>query len=776
LPALALAFSLGVIAVSRLPALPPAAWTLSGLVALPLLVRGPRAARWCAAALLGFCYAWGIAAHELSERLPDRLDGTSFTVTGCIDSLPEVAGRSARFDLRVASLTGPAGVVSGPDRIRLSWYDDIPDLHAGQRWHLSVKLHAPHGYANPGGFDYERWLFGRGIDATGYVADETTPRRLESDTRRLARWRERVSGAIAERTGPGPGTALLRALAVGDRRGLDDSMWSALNATGTSHLVAISGLHIGLVAALGMVLGRGLARRSRILLWVRPSSHWGAVLAIGLATGYAALAGFALPTRRALAMVAVVLGAVWLRRAIRPHAALAAACLVVVLLDPLAPLDTGFWLSFLAVAALAFAFVGRRRRRYADAARAQWVVALGLLPALALAFGRLAWIAPMVNLAAIPVVGLLAVPLALAGTALLGVPGPLTGWLLSAAAWLLGGFWAAVKWLAAWPLLTLSLPVPAPWALPAALVGVAWLLGPGGLPGRRLGALLLVPLLFPGGATPESGSFRLAVLDVGQGLSAVIRTKGHALVYDTGPVFRSGFNTAHAVVAPYLRATGIGRLDALVISHGDSDHAGGAAWLARRFHAAHWLSGDPGLDPAAEPCLQGQSWRWDGVTFRILHPPPGMPYLGNASSCVLRVSGFGGSVLLSGDIPRVVEHRLVNVLGARLASDVLVAPHHGSAGSSSAAFIRAVAPKVVVYSAGYHNRFGLPAPEVVTRYESLGVQSINTAACGMARFDLSPGKASLGAYCWRRRNTHAWTHQPELAASRRQRAKRPGSQ
>lgn len=757
----ALGFAIGVIATGWIPVLPDPVWALSGLLVLPMFwLRRP----WpvAAAAVFGFCYCWVVAGGQLGERLPAELDGNVFVATGVVDGLPERGERRTRFNLEVESLRAAEGPVPDPDRLRLSWYEDAPKLKPGQRWRLSLKLRRPHGYFNPGGFDYERWLFREGIDATGYVTDDRAPEQLgrsRSPGAWLDRWRDRIGRRVAGDM-DGPAAMLLPALTVGDRRGLDEAGWEVLNATGTSHLVAISGLHVGLVAAFGMLAGGGLARLAPVLLRRRPARHWGAYAALLAAAAYAALAGFALPTRRALIMVSVTLLALTARRAVRPLAVLALALAGVLVLDPLAPLGGGFWLSFLAVAALMAAFGGRlgRRSPLLDGARAQWVVGLGLAVPVAVLFQRIAWAAPLVNLLAVPLVGLGAVPLALAGLALMPLPGPAGGWLLSGAGAVLDGFWHGVSWLADRPGVVRKVVAPPLAAAMAATAGAAWLMAPRGVPARWLGAVLLAPLAWGLAQTPGEGRFRLSVLDVGQGLAAVVRTADHVMVYDTGPAYRSGFNTAEAVVAPYLLDAAGGRLDRLVVSHGDSDHAGGTEGLAERFRPSTVLSGESGPADAGR-CEEGMRWRRDGVRFHVLHPPPGLPDLGNASSCVVKVTGRDGSALLTGDITRTVERRLVARYGDELAADILVVPHHGSASSSAPRFVERVAPRWAVFATGFGNRFGLPDADVAARYREQGARRVDTGTAGMVRFEPS-GAEGWQLIRWRRAAGRYWTDRP----------------
>lgn len=754
-------FALGAIGALQLPQLPPSAYAWSGLLAMPAL--GWRRLRPLAGAALGFCYAWSVAGLGLEQRLPRALDGAEFIAVGVIDSLPESGDRRTRFNLRLDKLLHAGEVVAGPDRLRLSWYDAVPEVHAGERWRLPVKLRRPHGYANPGGFDYERWLFLNGIDGTGYVTNAEEARLLDkAPAHSLHRLRERLASALARKADSELASALLRALAVGDRRGLTDEMWHVLNATGTSHLVAISGLHVGLVAGLGFGLFRFIFRCIGRFVRRCPAQLFGAVGGLAAASGYAALAGFALPTRRALVMVAVVFAAVACRRSVRPGHALAAALLAVLVLDPLAPLGAGFWLSFGAVATLLAAFGGHvgRMPRWRGWLGAQWVVVLGLAPVTVAVFQRLSLVAPLVNLIAIPLVGLGAVPLALGGTVSLALPGPAADWLLRAAVGVLGLFWAGVDAVSGIPWAMVSLSQPGWPALVSAVAGAAWLLSPRGLPARTLGIVLLAAIVVPSATLLPRGAFRLDVLDVGQGLAVVVRTHSHVLVYDTGPRYRSGFHTARAVVEPYLRRLGVTRLDALMVSHGDSDHAGGFQWLASHIPAHRLVTSQPHPDTDAVSCRDGLQWRWDGVRFELLHPPRGMPYLGNASSCVLRVVGRGGSALLTGDINALVERRLASVHRDKLAAEILVVPHHGSDTSSSQALIDAVQPDWAVVSAGHGNAFGLPDPAVIQRYRDAGATVVNTARSGMLGFLVHPAWGVSEPVQWRRDEARLWTARP----------------
>lgn len=734
--ALTAAFAAGIGAVLALPDLPPLWWFLLPLAAC--LCPWPGRALLLAAIMGAGWTVW--QSHQLlAERLPTARDGTIATMTGHVEGLPDRGDSRTRFQFVTDNV---------PRRVRVSWYDDAPPLAPGACRRLTLKLSAPHGSLNPGGFDYEAWLWRKRIGATGYVRNAET---CEAGRWTIDRWRQSLSADIGRWLDGAPGAALISALAVGDRSGLIDEQWRVLRHTGTSHLVAISGLHIGLIAALVFFGLRWLSPRLPGAGRVSALS----VAAVGAAlaaAGYAALAGFALPTQRALLMTGVVLLAVLLRRRTAPSRLLALAALAVLALDPFALLAPGFWLSFGAVAWILFlvaARVGHVRWRF-------WLwlqpaLVLGLMPLTLYWFGEASLAAPLANAVLIPAFTVV-VPAVLASVLLstlvpaLGVPA------LTGVASVLSGGWSVLAWLADWPITHFALPMPGLFGLVAALAGLAFLLAPSGVPARWLGCLGLVPLLLPP-APPAQGGFTLTVLDVGQGLSAVVRTNEHALLFDAGPRFRTGFDAGEALVLPYLKTRGINRLDMAIISHGDIDHRGG--WPAVR--AGVEVGGILGSG-AERPCRVGHSWRWDEVTFRIVHPSAGN-WSDNDASCVLHVQGAGGSALLTGDIERSAERRLLERV-PDLAAAVMTVPHHGSDSSSSPRFVRRTAPDYAVVPAGWNNRWGFPEPEVAARYRRMGTRLLQTGRLGAIRFVFDPETGLSEPRAWRRGARRFW-HVPQ---------------
>jgi competence protein ComEC len=709
-------------------------------------------------AALGALWAQISACGVLCDPFTENLLHEDIRVEGRVASLPGVGERDARFLFRIERAVHDGRELELGGLVRLSWYGEVPPLRAGERRALTVRLKPPHGYANPGGFDYERWLFQNGVRATGYVRDGEESRVLDPGPGPylVDRWRQQLRDRLLRSLAGEPSAGLILALVLGDRSGMEPAQWEVLTRTGTNHLIAISGLHVGLVAASLFFVVRWLWSRSARLVLLLAAPRAGTIGALAGALTYSALAGFAVSTQRALIMLAVVLAALFWARTPRPVSGIALALAGVLLADPQAVLSYGFWLSFGAVAALLYGLGNRLTARapWTRWGRAQWVVAVGLLPLLLLSFGRASLIAPLVNLLAVPLFSLVLLPLVLLSVLIelvAGVGTPLA-WVASLLDWLLQGLGAV----AAWEWSATSLSGRPPWVWVLAFAGTLLLLSPRGLPGRWAGVVLVLPLLLVRPPAPAHGEAWLRLLDVGQGLSAVVRTAGHTLVYDTGPGFSSGFNTGSAVVLPYLREVGVDRVDTVVLSHGDRDHTGGLQGLVSGIEVARILAGEPqeAPGPRVAPCRAGQRWAWDGVEFAVLHPG-GAGLSGNDSSCVLRVSAAGASLLLPGDIGRRVEARLVADRAEELESTLLVAAHHGSATSSSRAFLAAVDPRWVLYASGYADRFGFPARAVRERVAARGARELDTARTGAIWFALT-AVGLEGPRLYRREHRRLW--------------------
>ncbi|HET7863610.1 MAG TPA: DNA internalization-related competence protein ComEC/Rec2 [Burkholderiaceae bacterium] len=721
-----------------------------------------------AAAALGWGSTGWRAGERLAEALAMPLEGVDIELTGVVASLPVLRSDGVRFRFEVESAGREGRTVAVPRLLALGWYrgrDEgsgaaaSPDaLRAGQRWRFTVRLRQPHGLANPHGFDYELWLFEQGVRATGSVRSNLPPQLLDPAAGQpVERARQAVRDALLARLGDTPAAGVLAALAVGDQASIARDDWAVFRATGVAHLVSISGLHVTMFVWLAGAAIGALWRRSEWLLlrWpVVQAGRWGG-LAAGVA--YTALAGWGVPAQRTLFMVA----AATLLRAVGTRwpwpLVWGGAAMAVVLVDPWALLQPGFWLSFVAVGLLLASGTqdeavpealpgGRARWSLARAhlltgLRTQGIATLGLAPLSLLFFHQLSLVGFLANLVAIPLITLAITPLALLGI----VWSPL--W--SLAAGLMDALMAGLTWLASWPWASWSAAEAPPWAQAAGLLGAAVLVLP--LPGRvrALGLPMLLPLLFPPAAALPPGQFEVLGADVGQGTAVLVRTAGHALLYDAGPQYSRDSDAGERVLVPLLRAEGVARLDVLMLSHRDTDHVGGAAAVAQgvalgqvmsSLEDGHALRGLPAVLPH-QRCIAGQDWDWDGVRFEVLHPRAqdypasgGETVKPNALSCVLRVSGGGRSVLLTGDIERPQELRLAQQAGALLRADVLWMPHHGSRTSSSADFLAAVQPRLALAQAGYRNRFGHPAPQVLARYQQLGIPVLRSDRCGAWRW------------------------------------------
>jgi competence protein ComEC len=736
-----LAFAAGIAWLQWQPSLPSPV-LLAVLAALGIALLGTLGRpRWrmlgaVGAFLVGIAWAGWLAGQRLAESLPEALEGRDIEVVGVVAGLPQRYDNGLRFDFDVEQAP-----VALPAHIALAWYrgfrreedDDrhaAPEIRAGERWRLTLRLKRPHGNLNPKGFDYEAWLFERGIRATGYVRPAAGNARLDGFVARPGYAVERLRQIVRDRFqrvlgDPREGGAayggVLTALAIGDQRAIDTELWRVFGRTGTTHLMSISGLHVTMVAGLAWWLASWLWRRSPRLPLRLPAQKAAAAAGFLAALLYCLLAGFAVPAQRTLYMLGVVALALWSGRSLSGSRVLALALLLVLLLDPWAVLAAGFWLSFGAVGLLFYVGGGRLAGGHWLAAwlRAQWAITLAMIPALLALFQQFSLVSPLANAVAIPAVSLVVTPLALLGSL------PLTDPLLWLAHALLAALMALLEWLAASHWAMWQQHAPPAWAVVAGIAGAAWMLLPRGFPARWLGLVACLPLFLLPPARPAAGEARVVVLDVGQGLAVHVQTASHDLLFDTGPAFSPDANSGNRIIVPYLRASGVRRLDALVLSHADRDHSGGASSVAEEVPVDRLLHSLPdahellALPVPQGPCRDGEQWEWDGVRFELLHPAAGdeVRYRkSNDLSCVLKVTTAGHSVLLTSDI----EARAEAALLARhrgLSAEVLLVPHHGSRTSSSPEFVAAVGAKDAIFPVGYRNRFGHPKAEVVERYE-----------------------------------------------------------
>jgi competence protein ComEC len=720
-----LAFVLGLVVTLNVPVDPGAA-ILPVVAGLAVLVVAPnRWARWVG--WLGVGVIWGAAAMAMMHeaRPPRPIAARDVVVTGTVADLVATANDRTRFLIRPQAIEPYPEGRRLPKLIRLSWYGADQDVRAGERWRFSVRLERPRGLLNPVDFDYERYLASERIDAEGYVRAEGMAERLGTGASvdRLRSW---VSEQLRAHTPEHSGAAVLRALTVGDRRAFDDELWDVFRATGTAHLVAISGLHIGLAAGLGWFAG---SRLLQLWPWLNrrlPSRFAGGLAALAAAGVYAQLAGWAVPTVRALTMLGLAVAGMLARRWWSPWRVLAAAMAALALLQPWQLLSQGFWLSFAAVALILIAVqtAPLGSSRAALMIRLQGLLAAGMGVFTLVFFGQAAWLSLPVNLIAVPLFSLVLVPASLMAVLVVAfAPGTVAA--EAGAGLVAGALELAVQGLTV-ASQTAGAVEPSNDLAPAAALAVAlgslWLRGVVALPVGLLAALLLV---LPGDP-PVAKPLRVTVLDVGQGLSVVVRTPEHTVVYDTGP---SWGETAAARFSlwPYLENHGRTDIDELVISHRDEDHTGGWSVLKSKANVERVFVGES-PDAGQRACRAGREWGRKGVTFRFLWPPAGSAKTGNASSCVLLVSYQGQRVLITGDVGRREEPAIAESLTEPV--DAMVVPHHGSDDASSREFVAATSPALAIVASGYGNRYGLPDADVMARYRCQGSRVLNTATHG----------------------------------------------
>ena len=697
-------------------------------------------------------FAFGLASlhgHWYKDAiLPELLFKQDIVVSGVVTDFPRSSVGTTSFMLQ---LTDEMGGWPRGRNLQLRIYNNLLMPEAGEHWQFKVRLKRPYATLNEGVTDRERyWLMNR-VHATGYVRSSVINRRLNPKpfATMLVRWRAAIRERLERVLQGNPMLGLIAGICIGVRNDIDASMWRVFRATGTGHLIAISGLHIGLVALAAWYPGRALGW---LLNYLKPAWHplFPARMAALLAAFcYASLAGLTVPTVRAGLMVAcvLVLGGLNRRRAIAP--VLMTALMVILFFDPLDVLSAAFWLSFLAVAILGLivsngrsddssaAYPRRGLQRVRDwlakASAAQVMLSLGLAAPGLIFFAQISVVSVVANLVAVPVFSFVLLPLTLLGAMLTMLSVTAGEYLLSSAGWGLSLLMDYLFLLASIPGAT-RMPVSQGWLTQfLAILAMLSVVLPKPLPGRLMSLFLLIAAL-----NVKSSSLppRLAVqvVDVGQGLAVLVQTQFHNLLYDAGPGWRNS-DAGSAIIVPMLKAAGIARLDSMIVSHGDSDHSGGAASILQALPVERLIApanlSQPDLN--AEECRAGMSWQWDGVEFHILHPSEQSSWSDNNGSCVLFIRVGDSAALLPGDIERAAERVLVAEFELEPV-DLVLAPHHGSKTSSTFEFVTAVDAGYVVFSAGYGNRWGFPLAPIVSRWSASGSCVLVTAVSGAVRF------------------------------------------
>lgn len=772
----------------------------------PILRRSCLASKffiWVLAGSLSFGATGWRSVQYLQSAINPLIEGVDIEVVGVVTDMPQrlETGLRFRFDVDAAHLNDKPVIL--PTRLLLSWYrrsfndgnasggdGTSLDLEsaavqpkAGERWQFTVRLKAPHGNANPHGFDYELWMWEQGAGASGYVREnkkQTPPKLLGrvnwNPAYSMERARQAIRDKVFQRFGePNDRTAsgVLAALITGDQNAIERADWDIFRATGVAHLMSISGLHITMFAWLAALLLGKLWRRSvgctpRLCLAL-PAVHAGLIGGLVLASLYAWFSGWGVPAQRTIWMLTTMTllrlsGIRW------PwYVTWLLAAVVVLMLDPWAILQAGFWLSFVAVAVLFASDSGESKSKWWGMFREQWIITLALAPLTLLLFQQVSLVGLLANAVAIPVVTLIVTPLAMLGVAF----SPL--W--DAAAFSIGWLGILLKWMAALPFAVYTAPAP-PLALSMiAVLGGVLLVLPFTFKMRLIATgcaiCLMLPALLWQPSRPAIGQFELLAIDIGQGNAVLIKTANHSLLFDAGPRFSRESDAGHRTIVPLLRALGE-RLDVIMLSHRDSDHTGGAKAVLTMQPQAKVITSvirpaelvALGLPETSSPCYSGQSWTWDGVRFDVLHPAKSdldadKSPKPNSISCVLKITNGDAndpkSALLTADIEAPQEQALLGSQADFLPSTVLLVPHHGSKTSSTVAFLDAVRPTIAVVQAGYRNRFQHPRPDVIARYNDRKIKTYISPSCGAAKW-----RSDLHdvVTCQRELNRRYWTHFP----------------
>lgn len=706
--------------------------------------------------LSGIFWIFAYITWQNLWTLPDALESVPLITTGYVASLPEKEASRTRFLFETDHFEKPSHYFPHNGLIRCTW-ENAPPIGVGEAWRLHIKLKKPHSPLNPGGFDYEAWLFSHKIHATGTIVPHSINTKMGTSffSYRIDQLRQYLAAQIETVLFQSRTKGLMKALIIGDQSSILESQWTVLRKTGTNHLFAIAGLHIGFIAHLVYHVTTWHIKRKALHLRA-PAQLIGSVSALAVALLYSALAGFSLPTKRAIIMLAIFLIAKIRRCHINAWHSWSLALTLLMIINPLQILTESFWLSFTAVGSLIYGFQGRvaTHRKFMSKVmhgiRTQWITSVALIPLSLLLFQQASLVGFFANFIAIPWIGFLVAPIALAGGIFILAFPPLGNALVNIADFLLRHFWPILETIGSGSNSQWYQVISTPWILLSGSIAILLLLAPKGFPSRFLAIFLILPLLFYTQKKPNFGDVDFTLLDVGQGLSSVVRTRDHTLVFDTGARYKNFFDSGESIILPFLRFLHVDHIDTLMISHGDNDHIGGANSLLRNLPVHRIITSVPerfNYFPVIT-CATGQHWRWDGVDFEVLYPALGTLFKGNNRSCVLKITTKTHGLLLTGDIEKEAENILLNTQLKKLTADVLVAPHHGSKTSSTEAFIQAVSPQIALFPVGYKNQYHLPSPLIVNRYHAMGVKTYDSVHCGAIQMTLSIAK-HFPIHCYR---------------------------
>lgn len=686
-----------------------------------------------------------VCQDRMAQRWPATADGERVIALVTVDSLVVREGGSLEFDAQL-DIESPAPLARSL-RARVRWNEAGNVLQSGDTWRLMLRMARPRSARNPGGFDQAREALRDRFDATATVVSSWSGNeRLSRGGGWLLRTRAQLADDIRAQVVDRDAAALFAGLAVGATGAISREQWQVFSITGTTHLVAISGLHVTLFAWLAAGFARWLWRHCRLLVRTVERERFAAVIGVTAALGYALLAGFEVPTQRTVVMLAVW----WLLRLSgreqRGFEVLSLAMLAVWIFDPLAPLAAGFWLSFIAMGTLLLGDLIRTHDSPVvtgwlgsvwSGLLVQWRVSVALVPATLAWFSSVSISGVAVNLVAIPIFSFVLVPLVLAGTALQTLSADLASHVWQLTEWIYLSIWPAMLWVAEQPIASWKVMLPWPSLIALTVLVPLWLL-PVPWRWRVASVALLLPAALPSwwsGVSIPSGQARIWVLDGGDGAALLVFTRRHTLVYDTAEVFGSAGRRAESLVLPALRAAHRAHIDTLVLSRSHGLRAAGVGVLLARTTVDRVTAGGqwPGAPELVESCASPRQWQWDHVQFQTFAAA------GPDRSCVLRVSVTEGPSLLVPERLDAEEARALledSAQAAALAANVVLAPRRGSPAAVPASFASAVAPRWVIVSAREHGE--RRERQLVERWALPPDRILSTATAGMIEIELAP--------------------------------------
>ena len=695
--------------------------------------------------ILGFIYSALYAHTILSERLDPSLEGMPLLVTGKIVSLPVILDKQIRFLFRIESIQKNGIYQNYHGLVQLASKNLNDHFKVLERFRFLVRLKRIHGVQNPGSFDYEAWSFQKGLQANGYLVSKALPERLPSYwyDRSVDQLRQYLKEKMQRILPPSQTKPMLISLLTGERSEISPKTWDILQRTGTNHLIAIAGLHIGFIAEAVYFFVSFFWRLSHRLIFFLPAQKAGTCASLVAAVFYSALSGFSLPTQRACIMLAIFNINIFSSHKINSWHKWALALFIVLLINPLEILSESFWLSFFTIALIIYGMNGRQTKsiRWSKWGKIQLLLSIGLIPLTILFFQKISLISFFANSLAVPWLTFFILPFCFMGAFLLLILPSLGLYLLSIADFSFSYLWKCLIFFSHIDFSIWQYAIPNVFVLMSMVTGLLLLLLPMSFPGKYLGFIGVLPIFFWQPQVPQAGNIWLTLLDVGQGLSVVVQTQSHVLIFDAGPKYNDNIDMGKQVVVPSIINMGLKKIDLLVVSHADNDHIGGAQSILEAFPVTSIITSVPSQFSFAEPCVEGRIFEWDHVQFSFLYPEKNQSYFGNDSSCVLKINNGSQTILLPGDIEKFAETKLLEKSANQLATTILIAPHHGSRTSALSTFVDALHPQYVLYSTGYRNRYHFPHPSVYMIYKNHHAYQFNTAESGAIQIKIEKNKA-----------------------------------